>query len=383
MHLYQTLMNEHKDLQRPENQVIEASDTVQSLPAKSCTKEDNRWAVTFDLTPISKGDELRLVELRVLLPPFKTPTPITMEIFHTENAQDRIFLGSIMESMPVSHRSAWKSFNMTNMMGQYLQRGNKIANYKDIHAVENANSAAVSHSGNPKKSINNEIPLHKKATNQAIIVFFSKDKPFSKPESPGLIKKLAESSPKMAGFRRQRRNRNRQIITPSITHFMTEVKQGPLCRKVDMMVEFKDLGYDNWVIYPKKYNAYRCEGSCRTPLKGIAKTTNYNYVKVRNIYITTSYPHQKKFFLFKGNSIFIGKNTFAYWLLRHKPGVKNLYLFGSVSQKSLINLKEWERAECSSCVPVKMQPLVMMFHEESNLILRHHEDMIIEECGAL
>lgn len=261
--------------------------------------------MTFDLTPISKGDNLRLVELRVLLPPFETPTTITMEIFHTENGQDRVFLGSIMESMPVSHHSAWKSFNMTNMMGQYLHWGNKMANYKDIHAVENAHSAAVSHFENPKKPINNEVPLQKKATNQAIIVFFSKDKPFSKPESPGLIKKLSESSPKMSGFQRQRRNRNdRQIITPPITNFMPEEEQGPLCRKVDMMVDFKELGYDNWVIYPIRYNAYRCEGSCHTPLKSTAKTTNYNYVKVRNIYITTSYPHQKICFLFKGNSIF-------------------------------------------------------------------------------
>ncbi|XP_040197654.1 nodal homolog 2-B-like [Rana temporaria] len=256
--------------------------------------EDNRWSVTFDLTPISKGDDLRLVELRVLLPPFETPATITMEIFHTENGQDRVFLGSIMKSMPVNHHSAWKSFNMTNMMRQYLHRGNKIANYKDIHAVENTYSAAVSHFENPEKPINNEVPLQKKATNQAIIVFFSKDKPFSKPESPGLIKKLSGSSPKMAGFRSQRRNRSgRQMITPSITHFMPEEEQRPLCRKVDMMVEFKEIGYEDWVIFPKNYNAYRCEGSCHYSLKGPAKRTNYNYIKVRNIYITTSYHLQK------------------------------------------------------------------------------------------
>ncbi|XP_040197653.1 nodal homolog 2-A-like [Rana temporaria] len=327
MHLYQTLMDQRKDLHRPENQILEESDTVQSLPAKSCTVEDNRWSVSFDLTSISKGDDLRLVELRVLLPPFETPATITMEIFHTENGQDGVFLGSIMKSMTVSHHSAWKSFNVTDLMGQYLHWGNKLANNKDTHARGNAHSVAVSHSGNPKTLINKS--LQKRSTNQAIIVFFSKDRPLSKPESPGLIKKLSESSPKMAGFQRQRQNRNRQIITPFITHDMPEEEQGPSCRKVDMMVDFKELGWDDWVVYPKKYNAYRCEGSCHTPLKGPATTTIYNYVK------------------------------------------------------SFINLKEGEKVECSSCVPVKMQPLYMLSHEDFNLVLRHHDDMIIEECGAL
>ncbi|XP_077327704.1 nodal homolog 2-B-like [Lithobates pipiens] len=254
--------------------------------------KDNRWSMTFNFTPISKEDDLRLVELRVLLPAFETPTPITMEVFHAENGQDRIFLGSVVKTMQVSHHSAWKSFNISDMMGQHLHWGNKIANYKDLHAIENAHSTAVSRSENPKKPINNEVPLQKTSTNQAIIVFFSREKPFSKPESPGLIKKLSESSLKMALFRRQRRNTNgSQIITPSVTHFMPEEEQGPLCRKVDMMVEFKELGFENWIMHPKKYNAYRCEGSCHTPLKGTAKKTNYNYIKVRKVCIATSYPH--------------------------------------------------------------------------------------------
>ncbi|XP_018422155.1 PREDICTED: nodal homolog 2-A-like [Nanorana parkeri] len=326
MQLYQTLMGEHKDPHRPENQILEESDTVQSLPAKSCTVEDNRWSITFDLTPITTGDDLRLVELRVLLPPFKTPTKITMEIFHTENGQGRVFLGSVIRNMPVSHHSAWKSFNVTNMMGQHLQWGNK----KTDHAIGKPHGAAVPHSERPEKSIKDDVKVQKTSTNRAIVVFFSKDKPSSRPRSPGLIKKLSESSPRMDGFRRQRRNRNnRQIITPTNNYAVPEEEQAPLCRKVDMMVDFKELGWDSWVIYPKKYNAYRCEGSCQIPLKDTAKTTNYDYIK------------------------------------------------------SFINLKEWERSECSSCVPVKMRPLSMLFHEEPDLVLRHHEDMIIEECGAL
>ncbi|KAM5171823.1 nodal homolog [Mantella aurantiaca] len=252
--------------------------------------EDNLWSVTFDLTPISKDDDLKLVEIRVLLPPNNTATNITMKIFHTENGQGDVFLGSITKTMPASHHSAWKSFNVTNLMAQYFQ-WNNMFNETDIHAIE-SHSASRTHSDYPEKKMKNHVPLQRTATNQAIIVFFSKDKPFSKPGSPVLIKKLSENSPKMAGILRRRNRNNRQMIIPTNTYSMPRQEQRPLCRKVHMIVDFKELGWENWVVHPKKYNAYRCEGSCHIPLKDPVKTTNYDYIKVGKDCIATPNPSE-------------------------------------------------------------------------------------------
>ncbi|XP_033097121.1 bone morphogenetic protein 10-like [Anneissia japonica] len=38
------------------------------------------------------------------------------------------------------------------------------------------------------------------------------------------------------------------------------------CQKREMMVDFKDIGYDNWIIAPKSYQAYQCSGKCVFPL---------------------------------------------------------------------------------------------------------------------
>ncbi|KAG8012012.1 Nodal-like protein [Nibea albiflora] len=107
-----------------------------------------------------------------------------------------------------------------------------------------------------------------------------------------------------------------------------ELPQRPLCRRVDMWVDFDQIGWDEWIVHPKRYNAYRCEGECPTPLDESFSPTNHAYMQS---------------------------------LLRHHHP---------------------ERGSCPSCVPTRLSPLSMLYYENDDLALRHHEDMIVEECGC-
>ncbi|XP_075061211.1 nodal homolog 3-A-like [Mixophyes fleayi] len=325
IHLYQSLTRKSKGLHRPENQMLEESDTVQSLPAKNCTVKDNRWSLTFDLSPISRIEELRFVELRVHLPSFNTSSNITVEIYHTTKGQGKFFLGSITTHIPVKQHSSWKSFNVTKMMEQNLQWGNKLAIHADTHSVARPERDNVaSHSEN----ITNTDPasLHKSTAGQAIIVFFTKDRSSLKTRSPSLIKTMKINPKMMARLHRLKRTRtSKQQTNPGNTKSSQVEEQKPLCRKVDMVVDIKEIGWGNWIAYPKKYNAYQCEGTCHTPLNERSKTTNYDYIK------------------------------------------------------SLV--KDSQRVECSSCAPLKMRPMSVLLYDNNNLVLRHLEDMIIEDCG--
>lgn len=40
--------------------------------------------------------------------------------------------------------------------------------------------------------------------------------------------------------------------------------KGP-CRRRDQIIHFKDLGWDDWVIFPRMYSAYYCAGACQIP----------------------------------------------------------------------------------------------------------------------
>ncbi|XP_056425739.1 nodal homolog 3-B-like [Hyla sarda] len=321
MNLYHALMG-NKDIKRPEIHVLEESDTVQSLTAKDFTMEDDRWSLTFDFSPISRNDELRMVELRVQLPPFIKSSQITVDIYHINNGQHKLFLGSVMTNITDIGDASWTTFNVTKMMENSLLWGARLTNDGDGDGDMSDKNVFQ----NLRKIKKRDVSLSEIPTDQAIIVFFTKHKPLSKPETPSLLKKLAVDTMKMGAFHRHKRTKSENQLENPRSPIVVE-QHKPICKKMDMLVDFKEIGWDKWVIYPKKYNAYRCEGTCHSPLKEASKTTNYDYIK------------------------------------------------------SFIKLKESEKIECSLCVPLKMRPLSMMFHENRHLVVRHHDDMIIEECG--
>jgi len=68
-------------------------------------------------------------------------------------------------------------------------------------------------------------------------------------------------------------------------------RQGPLCRKVDMWVDFEKLNWSEWIVYPKGYNAFRCEGSCPSPVDENFNPTNHAYMQVMLKLITFKIVH--------------------------------------------------------------------------------------------
>uniref|UniRef100_A0A7N8XTA1 TGF-beta family profile domain-containing protein n=1 Tax=Mastacembelus armatus TaxID=205130 RepID=A0A7N8XTA1_9TELE len=101
-----------------------------------------------------------------------------------------------------------------------------------------------------------------------------------------------------------------------------------LCRRVDLHVDFNQIGWGSWIIFPKRYNAYRCEGSCPGPLGEALNPTNHAYMQ------------------------------------------------------SLLKYYQPDKVAPPCCAPTKMSPLSMLYYENGEMLLRHHEDMIVDECGC-
>ncbi|NWR12497.1 NODAL protein, partial [Paradoxornis webbianus] len=303
----------------------------------------SRWALSFDMSSLSSSQEVNLAQLRVHLPGLSRAHNVSLDIYHSQRRRCRgeegtcshqLFLGTVAGS-PSATQASWKVFEVTNLLRSWLhqavlagQQGPVGRGQWEVSGSPAPATTAPGHTGHGDPALPQDV------ADRVLLLVFSKDK---SPGDHSLIRTaetskyiMRESGSPGAGTRRHRRNRmEKQRIKASDAAAAAPREQGrALCRRVDMMVDFEQTGWGSWIVYPKKYNAYRCEGLCPSPVDESFKPTNHAYIQ------------------------------------------------------SLLQLYKPNQVPCPACSPVKMSPLSMLYYERGEIVVRHHEDMIIEECGC-
>lgn len=101
------------------------------------------------------------------------------------------------------------------------------------------------------------------------------------------------------------------------------------CRRTSLKVNFKDIGWDNWIIAPLEYDAFECRGLCYYPLTD--ETTPSKHAVIQ----------------------------------------------------TLMNIRNPKKANMACCVPIKLDPITVMYHENGRTILRYmYEEMKVAKCGC-
>ncbi|KAF7687569.1 hypothetical protein HF521_014797 [Silurus meridionalis] len=318
---------------------VHQTDSVLSLVAKDCHHVGERWKVTFDMSSLSGSPEIRLSELRLRVRSFSASV---VELYHARSSapEQRVYVGTIRVtpglSSSSSSSSSWKVLNITDLLTHWLRHGDKeqrlINKSDDALSVEEEGSSDAGPESSPNRKIQHL------TTDRVLIVVFLKSA--SSPDhqiNPSLLQTVQHSKHVLLNrpvhTRRQKRNRVepghvREVASENGTMTGAESGHKPLCRRVDMWVDFDQIGWNEWIVHPKRYNAYRCEGDCPVPLDETFKPTNHAYMQ------------------------------------------------------SLLKLYHPERVTCASCAPTRLSSLSMLYYEGDDVVLRHHEDMIVDECGC-
>ncbi|XP_007935403.1 growth/differentiation factor 3 [Orycteropus afer afer] len=101
-----------------------------------------------------------------------------------------------------------------------------------------------------------------------------------------------------------------------------------LCHRHQLFVSFQDLGWHKWIIAPKGFMANYCHGECPFSLTTSLNSSNYAFMQAL---MSTADPEVPQ----------------------------------------------------AVCIPTKLSPISILYYDnDDNVILRHYEDMVVDECGC-
>ncbi len=101
------------------------------------------------------------------------------------------------------------------------------------------------------------------------------------------------------------------------------------CRRYPLIVKFKDVGWDDWIVAPSEYQAYYCAGECPTTYADYHNTTNHAIVQ------------------------------------------------------GLVHGKYPQTVPKPCCVPTVLSSISMLYLDENNIaVLKNYDDMVAGDCGC-
>lgn len=250
------------------------------------TNEDRHYITHFDLSSVVSERQIQAAELRIRIPKETQQTNITVEIRHQQDVPchqhsvclENQSLGRLSEPslMSVSHH--WRVYNVTDLLLNWI--GPKLSERIRLKT---------------KRSVRHALQTGNKSTDgirhRAMLLIFSHTVSEQGEQDRASLLHTAEKSKFLFNtegkevrrdtpHKSKRGRRGQPVRNPE--PLRGPVEKGSMCRRVDMHVDFNQIGWGSWIVFPKKYNAYRCEGSCPNPLGEDLHPTNHAYMQVRS-----------------------------------------------------------------------------------------------------
>ena len=119
------------------------------------------------------------------------------------------------------------------------------------------------------------------------------------------------------------------MIYDTASRFRRNAK-GNYCKRQSLLVEFRDIGWDSWILAPAGYDAFECSGVCTYPLTTHVTPTKHAIVQ------------------------------------------------------TLININSPQKAAKACCVPTRLEPISLLYLDDTGVVTYKYkyEGMVVAECGC-
>uniref|UniRef100_A0A3Q0SQP2 Bone morphogenetic protein 5 n=1 Tax=Amphilophus citrinellus TaxID=61819 RepID=A0A3Q0SQP2_AMPCI len=144
-----------------------------------------------------------------------------------------------------------------------------------------------------------------------------------------LLRSVRAAGGKKKNHNRNKSNNQQQSSKAPKTGDYNTSEQKQACKKHELYVSFRDLGWQDWIIAPEGYAAFYCDGECSFPLNAHMNATNHAIVQ------------------------------------------------------TLVHLMFPDNVPKPCCAPTKLNAIsVLYFDDSSNVILKKYRNMVVRSCGC-
>ncbi|XP_047637842.1 bone morphogenetic protein 10 [Phacochoerus africanus] len=227
--------------------------------------------------------------------------------------------------------SEWETFDVTDAIRRWQKSGSST-HQLEVH-IESRQGMEDAGRGQL------EIDISARNKHVPLLVVFSDDQSSEKERKEELSEMIAHeqfpeldnlglggysSGPGEEALLQMRSN----IIYDSTARIRRNAK-GNYCKRTPLYIDFKEIGWDSWIIAPPGYEAYECRGVCNYPLAEHLTPTKHAIIQ------------------------------------------------------ALVHLKNSQKASKACCVPTKLEPISILYLDKGVVTYKFkYEGMAVSECGC-
>ncbi|XP_041090692.1 bone morphogenetic protein 2-like [Polyodon spathula] len=324
---------------------LEALEDLSSSPLQ----ETQQFHFTFNVSSVPQDEQVTSVELRFYR---------RDNLGHTDSGLQRVNLYYVPDHDPTLHSKKnaqllesklltsdhgsdqWESFNVSSDVFDWVGRraGNLVFMLEVIHL--NGSHPYLKQIGHLRVRRSVDQDESSWAHERPLLVTYSHDGR-GQPLAPKVTKRHGKSQhfvPRVKGWvkdqesghkranglgtdgKRVKRNgkRNQKLKKLAMAR----------CKRHPLFVDFKDVGWNQWIVAPSGYHAYYCQGECRFPLADHMNSSSHAMVQT---------------------------------------------LVNSVNRK----------VPRACCVPTELSSIAMLYLDQhERVVLKNYQEMVVESCGC-
>ncbi|XP_028316512.1 growth/differentiation factor 6-B isoform X2 [Gouania willdenowi] len=297
---------------------MDLDNDIYELPLSPLRKQQ----YLFDVSTLSDKAEVLGAELRIYTKAsgnlrISETEPVDIRLFSCQ--EERQLLDSRTLDLQESHRPRWEVLDVWEIFKerQHLTQGGKHFCLELRATLDN-----------PERELDLRLlGLHRHGRPQqkkAILVVFTRSK-----KRQTLFSERKEGRV-LLGFQKKPKERRRRTAGGRTRHGKRHGRRSrSRCSKKPLHVNFRELGWDDWIIAPLDYEAYHCEGVCDFPLRSHLEPTNHAIIQ------------------------------------------------------TLMNSMNPSDMPPSCCAPSKLSPISILYIDSgNNVVYKQYEDMVVESCGC-